>query len=150
MVWFCHESSRKEIKDAKEAKEMESLINMLWKGLTGEWVAYRSEFGTQVLMKSKSMFRGKKWRPRSEQNFWIAWGANVSDDKAQGAKKERLRRIKWRAQRNQGSKRSRLDIIEDNGKNEDRNLSIRGLDIRGIEECLGFLEMGSTEWREGE
>lgn len=37
-----------------------------------------------------------------------------------------------------GSKRSRLDIIEDDGKNEDRNLSIRGPDIRGTEECLGF------------
>lgn len=38
---------------------MELLINMSWKGLTREWVAYRSEFGIQVLMKSKSMFRGE-------------------------------------------------------------------------------------------
>lgn len=30
----------------------------------------------------KSMFRGKQWRSWSEQNFWIAWGANMSDDKA--------------------------------------------------------------------
>lgn len=34
MVCFCHESSGKERKDAKEAEEMESLINTSRKGLT--------------------------------------------------------------------------------------------------------------------